>query len=281
MRRFNKLIPYRGKFCRGKVTRFSVGDESFPRRNFSPANIFPRRNFSPAKFFPGEYYSPAKFFPRRNFSPVIFFPMNIFFFTYCTFLCLFSPFAPFLPCFYFLFLYLFVPFKQAHFEILYRTFHPHPLSRHGWEFSGVGLRWFQVGAIHKVPYVRIILVIYWPLKRILNRKTVNFIGGRMLLTYALYGWFITTYGHCFWRTYFMDGSLPHMDVCFWRTYFMDGSLPHMDVCFCRTYFMDSSLPHMDMFFNAYQKMKNWTRWKFLKFDLEGLNPWKLGGKWGM
>ena len=36
-------LPYRGKFRRGKVTKFFASDENFPRRKISPTNNFTRR----------------------------------------------------------------------------------------------------------------------------------------------------------------------------------------------------------------------------------------------
>ena len=34
-------LPYRGKIRRGKVTKFSLSDEMFPRQLFFPGEIFP------------------------------------------------------------------------------------------------------------------------------------------------------------------------------------------------------------------------------------------------
>ena len=40
-------LPYRGKFRRGKVTKFFPSDENFSRRKISPTKNFPRRIILP------------------------------------------------------------------------------------------------------------------------------------------------------------------------------------------------------------------------------------------
>ena len=62
-------IPYQGKFCREKVTKFWLRDEDFPRRNFYRPNFFARWIFLPNESkFPGEIEEISFFF----FFPIIF-----------------------------------------------------------------------------------------------------------------------------------------------------------------------------------------------------------------
>ena len=55
------IIPYRGKFRRGKMTKFFASDENFPRRKIFPDENFPRR-----KIFPDEKFSPTKTFSNNS-----------------------------------------------------------------------------------------------------------------------------------------------------------------------------------------------------------------------
>ena len=66
-------IPYQGKFCREKVTKFWLRDEDFPRRNFYRPNFFARWIF-----LPNEYHQRIKI-SRGNWRDFLFFffPNNI------------------------------------------------------------------------------------------------------------------------------------------------------------------------------------------------------------
>ena len=47
-----KHMPYRGKFRRGKVTKFLTSDENFPCRKFFPDNHFTHKlRIKVTKFF--------------------------------------------------------------------------------------------------------------------------------------------------------------------------------------------------------------------------------------
>ena len=56
----DSFYKYRGKFSSGKMTKFSLSDENFPRRKIFPDENFPRR-----KIFPDEKFSPTKTFSNN------------------------------------------------------------------------------------------------------------------------------------------------------------------------------------------------------------------------
>lgn len=66
-------IPYQGKFCREKVTKFWLRDEDFPRRNFYRPNFFARWIF-----LPNEYHQRIKI-SRGNWRVFLFFFFPIIF----------------------------------------------------------------------------------------------------------------------------------------------------------------------------------------------------------